>query len=262
MYTIIQFSPTGNAKYVAQGIFEALTSKLNTPMTIDILALEHTNPKEIPSNKHLVLIYPIHGFNAPRTVKRFVRNLPSRRFEQVSLIGVGCNTSWVNDAVSLELRECLEVKGYTVFVDEIIAMPLTFIMSFTDEMIKEQVREAKIAIAKIAQKIIDEKKERKVIKFKSKIINRVGRAESGASRLFGLELHAKKECTHCGLCVKECPEENISMDEKGNIRFGFKCLMCMRCIYSCPVNAITPRFSKFIPIHKGYSIQRYINEQK
>ena len=94
------------------------------------------------------------------------------------------------------------------------------------------------------------------------MVNFIGRAEPVASRFFGIELHAKKSCTQCGLCVRECPEKNIRMTEEGKIRFGFKCLMCMRCIYNCPVNAITPRISKFIPISKGYSVNNYIKNKQ
>ena len=43
----------------------------------------------------------------------------------------------------------------------------------------------------------------------------------------------------------------------GKPKFGFKCLMCMRCIYNCPEKAISPRFSKFIPIRKGYSLKKF-----
>ena len=50
----------------------------------DLLPLEFTDPKQLESNKHLILLYPVHGFNAPRTVKRFVSSLPPGLFELFS----------------------------------------------------------------------------------------------------------------------------------------------------------------------------------
>ena len=114
------------------------------------------------------------------------------------------------------------------------------------------------AAAAIAKAIKAEQHTMRQIPMKAHVVNYVGKAESGAAKLFGLELHANKTCTQCGLCVKECPENNIRMDDKGKLHFGFSCLMCMRCIYDCPEKAISPRFSKFMPISKGYSLKDHL----
>jgi len=255
MYTIIQFSPTGNAAQLATKLADELGGDTK------VHALEHSDPSLLENNQHLIIVYAIHAFNAPRTVKRFVKNLPKGIYNKVSLIGVGCNTSWVNGAVSKDIKCELERKLYTIIADEVLAMPLTFIMAFPDEVAKQQILEANLKIKEIAKDIREERISQKNISLKSHVINFVGRAEPIASRFFGLELHAKKGCTQCGLCVRECPEKNIKMDDKGKIHFGFKCLMCMRCIYNCPKKVITPRISKFIPIRKGYTIKKHIENQ-
>ena len=129
MYTIIYFSPTGNVGHLANKLSDHLK-----PAKVDIRALEFTDVDELEKSKHLVLIHPVHGFNAPRTVKRFVKNLPPDLYDLVSIIGVGCNTGWVNSAVSSDLRKQFSKKGYSIALDEILAMPLTFIMNFPDEL--------------------------------------------------------------------------------------------------------------------------------
>jgi hypothetical protein len=128
MYTIIYFSPTGNVLHLAK----LMAAKLKSPQN-DILPLEFTDPNHLKRNTHLVLLYPVHGFNAPRTVKRFVKSLPEGLYEFVSMIGVGCVNNWVNEAVSSDLRKSLKKKDYTIVVDEKLAMPLTLIMNNTDE---------------------------------------------------------------------------------------------------------------------------------
>lgn len=55
--------------------------------------------------------------------------------------------------------------------------------------------------------------------------------------VFAMRFSASQDCTHCGLCVKQCPMNNIRMTDDGPI-FQKHCLFCMRCINACPTNAI------------------------
>ena len=50
---------------------------------------------------------------------------------------------------------------------------------------------------------------------------------------------------------------NISIVD-GKIRFGWNCTLCMRCVYRCLVDAISPRVFKFAVIKGGYDIQKVI----
>lgn len=252
MYSIVYFSPTGNVLHLA----EKLAGYLGSDKT-EILPLEFIESTQLKKNKHLILLYPVHGFNAPRTVKRFVKDLPPRLYDIVSLIGVGCTTSWLNDAVSSDLRKILTKKNYSIIVDEILAMPLTFIMSFPDKVSYKLITESEEKIKDISLSIVESEKSINKVKVKSHIVNLIGKAEHSAARLFGLELHANSNCVSCGTCWNNCPEKNIKRNSKDRPRFGFNCLMCMRCIYNCPENSISPRFSKFIPIKKGYSFKNF-----
>lgn len=254
MFTIVQFSPTGNTAYIANRLSELLK-------TTYIHALEHTDPTALLDSEHLVILFPIHAFNAPKTVLRFVRALPEGKFKKISLIGVGCNVSWMNHGASLEINKILKGKSYPIVVDETIAMPLTFIMSFPDELVRRQLEDAKKTIEILSSHILNGIVSHKDIPFKSHILSKIGKIEPVAAKFFGLELYAKKSCTQCGLCVKECPEHNIKLNDRGKIKFGFNCIMCMRCIYNCPQESISPRISKFIPIKNGYSLERFISKK-
>ena len=46
--------------------------------------------------------------------------------------------------------------------------------------------------------------------------------------------HSK--CVRCGLCVKICPAENLSLVNQKIIAQN-RCIACMRCVHACPVNA-------------------------
>ena len=255
MYTIIYFSPTGNVLHLAR----LLAAELKSPERY-ILPLEFTDPKQLESNKHLVLLYPVHGFNAPRTVKRFVRSLPPGLYEWVSLIGVGCLNNWLDGAVSSDLLKSFRKKAYPIVVDEILAMPLTFIMNFPDHLNLKLIAESEKRIADLSRAIINKDTSEKEVQIRSQIVNFLGKAESPAARFFGLELHANNNCTSCGTCWTNCPQKNIKQKSNGKPGFGFNCIMCMRCIYNCPEKAISPRISKFIPIKNGYSLSKYVKE--
>lgn len=252
MYSIVYFSPTGNVLHLA----ESLAVCLNSDPT-KILPLEFVNQEQLKKNKHLILLYPVHAFNAPRTVKRFVKNLPSGLYDFVSLISVGSSTIWMNHAVSSDLRKTLVKKNYSILVDEVLAMPLTLIIAFPDKVAHQLIAESEAKIEDIGLSIAREEKSRHKVKTKSYLINFFGKGENYAARLFGLELHANKNCISCGICWENCPEKNIKRNKHEMPSFGSNCIMCMRCIYNCPEKAISPRFSKFVPIKNGYSFQNY-----
>jgi ferredoxin len=252
MFTIVYFSPTGNAKHLAKKL--AMHIGLSPA---DLLPLEFTDPEELKQNKHLVLIHAVHGFNAPRTVKRFVKNLPEKRFDIISLIAVGCSDNWMNAAVSLDLKKQLIKKGYSIAIDEVMAMPLTFIMNFPEKLNFELIAKAERNIETLCKQLELGEVTNRVVERKSKVLNLLGKGESPAARLFGLELYANKNCDSCSICWTNCPEKNISQKNK-KPKFGFSCSMCMRCIYNCPQKAISPRVSKFIPIKNGYSLSKYL----
>jgi len=248
MKTILYFSPTGNARFLALKLGEALS-----PERIHPGALEFTNPAELPESDEIIILFAVHAFNPPRTVTRFARQIPPGLCERISLIAVGCTDLWVNEAASAGLKRILVKKGYAIGVDEIIAMPLTFIMAFPEDLAARQVGDAKEKIQKIAKDIRDRKQTKRRVGLASHVLHGIGKIEGGAARMFGLELHAGKACTSCGICVKNCPEKNIRFNRKNKPVFGFSCLMCMRCIYRCPEKAISPRISQFIPVKGGYS---------
>lgn len=254
MYTLIYYSPTGNVLHLAKLLADGLKVHHG-----ELLAMEFTDPSKLEKNHHLILLHPIHGFNAPKSVKRFVKSLPEGLYECISLIAVGCAAHWANDAVSAVLRKSLREKKYSVVLDEVMAMPLTFIMNFPEDMNRRLIAESEQRIDDLCKRIVEKDVSEKRVGFKSKILNFLGKVEPPAARLFGLELHANKNCTSCATCWNHCPQKNIHEKSNGKPGFGFNCSMCMRCIYNCPEQAISPRFSKFIPIKGGYSLSKYLD---
>ena len=52
----------------------------------------------------------------------------------------------------------------------------------------------------------------------------------------------RQKCSSCGLCVKICPQKNISLDSGGMPCWGQQCIVCGYCELKCPEDAITTPF--------------------
>lgn len=48
----------------------------------------------------------------------------------------------------------------------------------------------------------------------------------------------RSKCKPCGICMKECPTNNISEDPDGYPVWGSNCLLCLYCDFKCPKEAI------------------------
>ena len=47
-------------------------------------------------------------------------------------------------------------------------------------------------------------------------------------------------CEGCGLCIRECSAQAISMEDHHAVIDQEKCIKCGQCISVCPVQAIYP----------------------
>lgn len=60
------------------------------------------------------------------------------------------------------------------------------------------------------------------------------------SRMFSVD---RKKCTACGLCMKQCPTQNLTADKDGRPVWGHTCVLCVHCEMNCPQEAITSTIS-------------------
>ncbi|WP_434311602.1 4Fe-4S binding protein [Hominifimenecus sp. rT4P-3] len=59
-------------------------------------------------------------------------------------------------------------------------------------------------------------------------------------------------CTHCGVCVRECPELAIDPENPEKIDDS-RCIACFRCIKVCPVGAKNPNTPEYVAFAEGFT---------
>ena len=77
-------------------------------------------------------------------------------------------------------------------------------------------------------------------------------------RLFKVD---EDKCVRCGLCVKNCPENNIKIDENGKFHFGRDCVMCTRCSFNCPKDAFDIGMLNGWRVNGKYSFEKPTEKQ-
>ena len=49
--------------------------------------------------------------------------------------------------------------------------------------------------------------------------------------------------------------------DQGIPKFGFRCILCLRCIYSCPVHVLKPKILTSAVLKDGFHVQKYKKQE-
>lgn len=199
--------------------------------------------KDIPSPNDYELVgftYPIHGFNAPYIVYRFVRRLPSVQDKKYFIIKTSGEPVAMNNASSIHLVAKLKKKGFSVLTNEYhYVMPYNMIFRHTDEQAHKMWQTAQSLIPIDAAEILHGTESHLKKPFLGRVVSWALRIEHPAMRINGMAFRVADNCIRCMKCVDNCPVQNISYDkQKDKFHFSNKCIMCARCAFCCPKDAI------------------------
>jgi len=67
-----------------------------------------------------------------------------------------------------------------------------------------------------------------------------------AKLMYSKTFRASKECDNCGLCIKKCPNNNISENKSGKLKWSSNCMLCATCELVCPKDAVHSAFDWMI----------------
>ena len=230
------FSGTGNTQRVCEKYVQAFSES-----GISCVIHPMGNLTNIPNPADFDFVgfaYPIHGFNAPYIVYKFVRALPKSN-QKYFIIKTSGEPLQLNNASSIHLCAKLKKRGLKQLTNEYhYVMPYNMIFRHTDLQAQKMWHTAEALVPIHVKQILQGKKHLLKRPFFGGFISWVLRIEHPAMKINGKHFKVNKDCVKCMKCVNNCPVGNVSYSEQKGFCFGNKCIMCARCSFSCPKDAI------------------------
>ena len=231
---ILYFSGTGNSKYVAQRMAEALNQSLLSMN--DRIRSHDTSPVE--TDERLVIVTPTYAWRIPRLVRDWLLETEFPGAAQVWFI-MTCGSE-IGHASRYNRFLC-QTKGLTDMGTAQIIMPENYIALFRApgpeearaivaaavpglEEGAECIRRGE-SLPPVRRGAIDKLKSGPVNAFFYRFIIKAG------------PFHSTSTCVGCGKCAAVCVENNIRLRD-GRPVWGDRCTHCMACICGCPAGAI------------------------
>lgn len=231
---ILYFSGTGNSKYTAQRIADALGDE-SVDMNERIKASD-TSP--IETGERLIVVTPTYAWRIPRVVRDWLLKTQLRGAKQAWFV-MTCGSE-IGNADKYNRKLCME-KELTCMGTAQIVMPENYIAMFS----APQADAARKIVAK-AEPDIDHAIAaiQSSQPFAPTRNNPYDRFMSGPVNPIFYKFCVKADaftasdaCIGCGQCAKRCPMNNITI-KGGKPVWGKNCTHCMACICYCPVSAI------------------------
>lgn len=203
--------------------------------------------------------YPIHAFNAPMPVIKFVERLPNGHGQRIFIFKTSGEPFSPNHAASIVLIKKLEKKGYKLIFERHFLMPYNIMFRYPDSLVKQivvtnerlsQGMACSILNGNIAR--VDYSLPARLNSFNFRYIMHYGAKVNGKLYM------VNKNCTLCKKCIRECPSQNISC-RNGKIKFGWNCFMCMSCVLKCPTKAISIGLLDPWALHGRYDFGRIMH---
>lgn len=245
---LFYFSGTGNTKWIADKWKYYFNMK---NIELDLINIEEKQDIELTGYNFLIIGTPIYAEMHPKIVDTFLNNLPEANKVKTILY----STQGAQKASALEVMESkIKNKGYSVASKVMFKMSNNFYFFIGKKTSSKEMDEIAVScedkIKSIVSNFIEEKYVKERVSGVRVILSKVFNKYFN-NYIFNLSknLSSSEGCTRCGLCVRNCPQNNITF-ENGHVVFHSKCMMCLRCIYICPTNEIRYKNKKIDQIQR------------
>ena len=261
---IFYFSGTGNTKWVASQIADAIGEEL---LYMPDLIRKGQYEYEWHEGERIGFCFPTHGWQPPGIVREFIRKLRMRGFGNPQLKASEFGNSeelpycWALTTCGDNMGEAMTIfnkdlakntklnvadgqplQAETLFS---VIMPesyvcLPFMKTDTEEKEAMKIELAKLQLPHIIQMIeerrrgIEELEKGATPRLYSYVIGGYFNKRMITDRKFTVD---EDVCIKCGKCAKVCPVDNIKGTPPAWIHNG-RCTCCLACYHHCPVHAI------------------------
>ena len=239
---IFYFSGTGNSKHVATRLSSVLELPL-AEMTAPIHADSLTDATTIG------IVFPVYAWGIPFIVEEFIKNLPSSPSDCFVFAVMTCGDDMgYTDHI---LAKALQKRGWMLHAAFSVQMRNTYVWLPGFDIDSAEVEEYKAIQAEKRIDIITEAiKQKQEVGSKYLVRGAFPWTKSYILRpLFNCflisdrQFHVNSHCTRCGLCIKQCPLNNLTVDNQGHPQWNGHCTLCLRCYHVCHKHAI--EYGKF-----------------
>ena len=229
---ILYFSATGNCKYVAKRIAQALDDKA--------VSIEQTSPEvTLAPEEVLGIITPTNWWELPILVREFLQSLTIESkgdFYTFLVATYGTTPGCCGE----DARRILKKRSITLNASFSVKMPDNWTPIFdlsNPEEVARQNENAEKSIEKLIPRIRAKEQgnhtERRAPYFVRVFTDPFLNSERKTKNFY-----VENTCIGCGLCARRCPVQAIEIEDKKPVWIKNQCALCLRCLHHCPKFAI------------------------
>ena len=231
------FSGTGNTRHCTQKLLSILDENA------ECIALESDRAAQaIKENDFIIYAYPTQYSNAPIFVRDYIKK-HSTMWKDKKILCLNTMGLFSGDGTGCTAR-LFKKFGATVAGGLQIRMPDSVCDS---KALKKSISENHKIVLEADTKIEQAAQQIKAGIYPQEGLSLLSHMKGlfgqrlwfyGKTTHYSDKLKINSDCIGCGLCVQNCPLNNIKMTD-GKLFASNQCTMCYRCISHCPKQAIT-----------------------
>lgn len=233
---LIYYTGTYNTRYVTNKLKARLE---NEKFKVDTLEVNiDTKPVTLNDYDIIGIGYPIYAFNSPNIFNKYLRKINFLSEKRYFIYKNSGETLELNNVSSRVIISILKKYKCKLSNEYHIVMPYNIHFRFDDAFVKEILLYLDKMLEIIAYDLVNNIENSIEETLKNKFISSLytlQRLGGPVNSLFYKIDYTK--CVKCHICMDNCPVHNITF-KNGKYKFHQRCLMCMRCSFYCPKDAI------------------------
>lgn len=260
---LFYFSGTGNTE---KTVLKWKEASLKEGVSFDIFKIEKDEFDFSKINEYdkIGFAYPIHAFNAPENVWKYAKKFPKlEKNTPLFIIMVSGEYLTVNHSSGKKLLSILKKKNCFLESDYHYLMPYNMIFRHTEKRAAQMYNTMLSLVPIDVKEYLIENKPHHLKK-----LYLVGwfifllRIEQWFTGINGKAYKINQnKCIKCMKCVNSCPVNNI-VYEDNKFKFKNNCLCCTRCSFYCPTDAFSIGLLNGWRVNKPYSFKDVNKEEK